>query len=181
MKRIVKIEGSAKGDEWIREGYFSEGTYVFRNMPLYFSGLMFRIGINGRYVLSLVLLIFFSLRAVAPESNTLFILEASPVNPFSRLLYATAMVETMMNPIAYNEIEQAAGILQIRQIRIDEYNRLTGNKITLKDVFNPDISEKIFLFFASRIGPYRFEKIARDWNGSGPKTELYWKRVKKYL
>jgi hypothetical protein len=51
----------------------------------------------------------------------------------------------------------------------------------MSDLFNYDISEKIFLYYASLIGPYNFEKIAKNWNGSGPRTAYYWKRVKKYL
>jgi len=128
-----------------------------------------------------VLFISFTLKVVAPAQKFILIYEPSPVTPFTALMNAIATVETMGNSNAYNEKEQAAGVFQIRQVRIDEYNRLTGNKYTLKDVFDREISEKIFLYFASRIGPYRIEKIARDWNGSGPKTELYWRKVKKYL
>ncbi|NSW94619.1 MAG: hypothetical protein HPY62_07935 [Bacteroidales bacterium] len=118
---------------------------------------------------------------MAPVNRIHIIAEPSPVRPFTSLMYAIGMAETMGNYYAYNETEEAAGIFQIRQVRIDEYNRLTGKKYKLKDVFDREVSEQIFLYFASRIGPYRFEKIAKDWNGSGPRTELYWKKVKKYL
>jgi hypothetical protein len=91
------------------------------------------------------------------------------------------MVETMGNTLAYNEFENAVGIFQIRQVRIDEYNRRTGNNYCLEDMYDPRLSEKVFLYFASLAGPYKFEKIAKAWNGSGPMTELYWKRIKEYL
>jgi hypothetical protein len=51
----------------------------------------------------------------------------------------------------------------------------------MKDMFDYKISEKIFLYYASQIGPYNFEKIAKKWNGSGSRTINYWKRIKKYL
>jgi hypothetical protein len=128
-------------------------------------------------------MLFFSIavHAVAPDQRALYIHEAMPAKPFTRLMYAVGMVETMCNTNAYNEIEQAAGIFQIRQVRLDDYNRRTGNNYSLKDMFNYEISEKVFLYFASLTGPYDFERIAKSWNGSGPRTEFYWKRIKRYL
>jgi hypothetical protein len=91
------------------------------------------------------------------------------------------MVETRFDTLAYNPVEEAAGYFQIRPIRIDDYNKRTGSDYTTKDMYDYKISEKIFLYYASRIGPYKFEKIAKNWNGSGPSTIHYWRRVKKYL
>ena len=62
-----------------------------------------------------------------------------------------------------------------------DYNRRTGSKYKMKDLFNYEISEKIFLYYAEQIGPHDFEKISRKWNGSGPRTIHYWKKVKKYI
>jgi hypothetical protein len=121
------------------------------------------------------------LKVVAPGTNSFVISESPGIQPFSDLMYATAMVETMGNTLAYNEFENAVGIFQIRQVRIDEYNRRTGGNYSLRDMYDPLLSEKVFLYFASRHGPYNLEKIAKGWNGSGPKTELYWKRIKEYL
>jgi hypothetical protein len=132
----------------------------------------------------LVFMIFFlaiCLGAVAPESKTFVILESPHIKPFTAVMYATAMVETMGNNLAYNELENAVGIFQIRQVKVDEYNRLTGSKFILTDMFEYKNSEKIFLYFASKAGPYNIEKIAKAWNGSGPRTEYYWKRIKEYL
>jgi hypothetical protein len=128
-----------------------------------------------------VILLMAGLPALAPERNTLFVFEQSAIQPFSALMYATAMVETMGNPLFYNELENAVGIFQIRQVRVDEYNRRTGSNYTLADMADVKLSEKVFLYFASRFKPYELEKISKSWNGSGPKTELYWKRIKEYL
>jgi hypothetical protein len=121
------------------------------------------------------------LSVFAPGTNSFIIAESTGINPFSDLMYATAMVETMGNPSAYNEFENAVGIFQIRQIKIDEYNKRTGSNYVLTDMYDPQLSEKVYLYFASRTGPYKQEKIAKAWNGSGPMTELYWKRIKEYL
>jgi Transglycosylase SLT domain len=134
-----------------------------------------------RKVVFTVSFLLAGLRVVAPETNSLIISESSGVQPFSDLMYATAMVETMGNTLAYNELENAVGLYQIRQVRIDEYNRRTGSNYTLSDMFDPELSARVYLYFASLAGPYNLERIARAWNGSGPMTELYWKRIKEYL
>jgi hypothetical protein len=126
-------------------------------------------------------LLFLSLKVLAPTREVIFILEEKPVEPYKRLIYAIGMVETKLDTLAYNDIEEAVGFFQIRPIRLDDYNKRTGNKYKMKDLYNYDISEKIFLYYATRIGPYDLEKISRNWNGSGHKTWFYWNRVKKYL
>ncbi|MFN8240228.1 MAG: hypothetical protein U0X39_05685 [Bacteroidales bacterium] len=122
-----------------------------------------------------------TLKALAPNRDAVVIQASDPVNPYRKLMWAVAMVETKHNTLAYNEIEEAAGIFQIRPVRLEDYNIRTGNKYTRADLFKYEVSEKIFLYYASKIGPNDFERIARNWNGSGPKTYLYWNRVKKVL
>ena len=128
-----------------------------------------------------LLLIFMFITTSAPDSNSIIIPGSAPVEPFSRLMHAIAMVETMGNTLAYNEFENAVGIFQIRQVRIDDYNRRTGSSFLLEEMFNYENSKRVFLYFASLTGPYDFERIAKAWNGSGPKTTLYWDRIKKFL
>jgi hypothetical protein len=96
-------------------------------------------------------------------------------------MLAIALVETKGDTLCYNPVEAAAGIFQIRPIRLIDYNNRTGSSFTRKDLFNYKISEKIFLYFADQIGPYNLEQIARRWNGSGHMTNNYWKRIKQYL
>jgi len=134
-----------------------------------------------RKFLIVLFMLVTTLPALAPESNLTLIPRFSGINPYFSLLYAVGMVETQGNTLAYNNFENAAGIFQIRQVRVDDYNRRTGSSYSLADVFDYAISEKIFMYFASVIGPYHLEKIAKAWNGSGPMTERYWERVKKYL
>lgn len=134
-----------------------------------------------RRLVFIVLFLSSGLKVVAPDANSLLIFKSPGIQPFSGLMYATGMVETMGNIMAYNEFENAVGIFQIRQVRIDDYNRKTGSNYSLPDMFDPVLSEKVFLYFASQIGPYNLEKIARTWNGSGPMTEFYWRRIKEYM
>lgn len=122
-----------------------------------------------------------SVNSVAPKRDFFTIIDRDPINPFESLMLAIGMVETMGNTMAYNEFEGAAGIFQIRQVKVDEFNRQTKNNYQLSDMFDYENSRKVFLHFASQIGPYNFEKIAKAWNGSGPMTEFYWKRIKSYL
>lgn len=117
----------------------------------------------------------------APGSHALSVTMENGINPYSELIYAIGKVETNLDTLAYNPIEEATGFFQIRPVRLEDYNRRTGNSFTMADMYDYHISEKIFLFYASEIGPYKFERIARRWNGSGPKTYIYWNRVKKYL
>jgi hypothetical protein len=167
--------------ERFRKDYFTE-EWSLKNLfgrPSRRSGIT----MSPRFtkLLFTTLFLLCGLRGVAPDSNTMIVFQPKPIQPFNELMYAIGMVETMGNVSAYNEFENAVGKFQIRQVRIDDYNRRTGSKYVVEDMFDSKLSEKVFLYFASQIGPYHFEKIARDWNGSGPKTDSYWKRIKAYL
>jgi hypothetical protein len=127
------------------------------------------------------LLLAISFRASAPCWQMTVIPDFFPVEPYKQLIYATAMVESGRDTLAYNPLEEAVGIFQIRPVRLVDYNRRTGNKHNRHDLYDYKISEEIYLYYASQIGPYNFEKIARSWNGSGQKTDYYWTRIKQYL
>jgi hypothetical protein len=127
------------------------------------------------------LILSFTFRASAPSRESLIIFAPLPVEPYNRLIHAIGMVETGRDTLAYNPIEEAVGYFQIRPIRLRDYNKRTGSNYKMKDLFNYNISEKIFLYYASKSDPYNFELIARNWNGSGHMTAHYWKRIKKYL
>ena len=127
------------------------------------------------------ILLSFSLKATAPSWHSLTIIEVAPVEPYKKLIYAIGMVETAHDTLAFNPIEDARGIFQIRPIRLIDYNRRTRSNFTRQDLFKYEVSEKIFLYFASQIGPNNLELIARKWKGSGHLTNGYWDRIKQYL
>jgi hypothetical protein len=120
-------------------------------------------------------------KASSPCIDSLIIFETPPVEPYKKLVYAIGFVETMNDTMAYNPFEQAAGIFQIRPIRLKEYNIQTGMRYRMEDLFRYEVSERIFLYFADQAGPYNFEQIARSWNGSGKMTTFYWNRIKQYI
>jgi len=132
-------------------------------------------------ILVITVCLLLALKVVAPVRNDLIVSHSRPVEPFRKLINAVGLVEAKGDTMAYNHIEQAVGFFQIRPVRVKDYNIRTGSRYTLKDMFDYKTAEKVFLFYASEIGPYNFEKIAKNWNGSGVKTLDYWKRVKKHL
>ena len=132
----------------------------------------------------MVIIICFSVVSVnlfAPVSGGLVVEVTEPLNPFDKLIYAIGMVETKLDTLAYNPEEKATGFFQIRPIRLRDYNERTGSNYKLGDMYDYEKAEKVFLYYASQIGPYNFEKIAKNWNGSGRKTRIYWSKVRKLL
>ena len=134
-----------------------------------------------RKIISIGFLLTFAFKAFAPSSESLILVRTSPDEPFKSLIHAIGMVETQFDTLAYNPLEEAVGYFQIRPIRLEDYNSRTGSNYSMNDLFNYKISEKIFLYYASVIGPYNFERIAKTWNGSGKSTILYWEQVKRFL
>ena len=182
MKKYIKIDDPlTELSEKIRKGYFETGKPVHVLLNLTCSKAVSQIRINLKQLSLIVLFLLSGLQAGAPVNNSLTIINEPGIRPYLKLMYATAMVETMGNTMAYNEFENAVGIFQIRQVRIDDYNRRTGSNFSLAEMYDPALSEKVFLYFASLYRPHELERIAKAWNGSGPMTELYWKRIKEYL
>jgi hypothetical protein len=132
-------------------------------------------------IVSITFLMMLAFKVFAPAGESLVVIQSSPVEPFRSLIHAIGMVETQYDTLAYNPLEEAVGYFQIRPIRLEDYNGRTGNMYSRQDLFNYNVSEKIFLYYATEIGPYDFERIAKTWNGSGKNTILYWDQVKKFL
>ena len=109
---------------------------------------------------------------------------ASPVDP---LITAIMHVESRGDSMAYNEREDAAGVLQIRPIMLREANRLLGyDKYTLNDRWSVYKSIAMFNVIRSHTHKPTNEKLARNWNGGwqGYKkksTIKYWNKVKELL
>jgi hypothetical protein len=134
-----------------------------------------------RKIVSVTLLLLLAHKVFAPANESLIIARTTPAEPFKSLIHAIGMVETQYDTLSYNPLEEAVGYFQIRPIRLVDYNIRTGSTYSMNDLFNYKISEKIFLYYASEIGPYNFERIAKAWNGSGQSTIQYWEQVKKFL
>ncbi len=134
-----------------------------------------------RKIISVIFLLLIGFKAFAPRTDSIVILDNQPIKPYTQLIYAIGKVETNLDTLSYNPTEEAIGFFQIRPIRLDDYNFRTGSNLKHSDMYNYETSEKVFLYYASQIGPYDFEKIAVNWNGSGAQTLYYWKRVQEYL
>lgn len=124
------------------------------------------------------LLILISLKVFAPAERCIYLAEPLPEQPFKNVIKAVTEVESSGNTFAYNPDEEAYGAFQIRQIRLNDYRNRTGKNITLNDCYDYEVSEMIFLFYATIHGPYQIEKIVRNWNGKWELTDDYWERVK---
>ena len=132
-------------------------------------------------IVSVAFLLVLTFKVFAPASESLTLIRTTPIEPFTSLIHAIGMVETQYDTLAFNPLEGAVGYFQIRPIRLNDYNFRTGSTYTMTDLFNYKISEKIFMYYASELGPYNFECIAKTWNGSGKSTIQYWEQVKRFL
>lgn len=114
------------------------------------------------------------------------------VRDLEDLIEAMVWVESKGDPKAFAKREDAAGVLQIRPIMVNEVNRILNiNKddrfYTLDDRWNEIKSIEMFYVFVDYYHKdSSYEEIARCWNG-GPKglqkkqTKRYWKKVQNTL
>jgi hypothetical protein len=138
---------------------------------------------NFRYLKSVIIIFFLlhTLKAGAPDDKFAYIIMSEHIDAYDRLIKAVVQVESFGDTLANNTLEEAIGAFQIRPIRLLDYNRRTGNQYKMEDCYNYNISKKIFLYYAHEIGFPKYEKIAKNWNGSGDTTLEYWEKVKSYL
>ena len=110
----------------------------------------------------------------APPSGAGVIFEAEGVNKYEALIKAVVMVESNNGKYLYNPKENAVGYFQIRQVRVDDYNKRTGLKHSLNDFYDYELSRKMFLYYTKGRS---YETVAKSWNGSGEMTKAYWKKI----
>lgn len=114
----------------------------------------------------------------APPDRRLVVVKDEGISFYEPLIKAVTFVESVDGKYLYNPKENAVGWFQIRQVRVDDYNKLTGLKYALNDFYDYDLSREMFLYYAKGKS---YEKAAKSWNGSGKKTIAYWKKVKARL
>lgn len=131
-------------------------------------------------IILLMALSLFHLVAGSPPESVLYIEHSEGVNPFLHLWEAVIEVEAGGDPYAVNIREQAYGIAQIRQVRLDDYADRTGIRYTLEDCYDKKISKSIFMYYAGEIGICSPERIIREWNG-GPRGMQKRSTIKYYL
>jgi hypothetical protein len=128
-------------------------------------------------IMSLLLCLFFS-TLFAPEATRLTVVEHQPLNPYSEVYMAVKMVESGDRDVI-NYTEGAYGRAQIRQCKLDEYNEATGSSFVLRDCLDESVSREIFMWHMMQYND--IEIAVKRWNGSGPMTEIYLDKVKRYL
>ena len=130
-----------------------------------------------------ILLLMIALKLTAPPGADIpVILKQEPLNNLEAIWLAVVQVESNGNPDAFcidiNGLP-SVGVAQIQPSRIAHFNRLTGASYTLADCFDAEVSKRVFMYFARRIG--NEERLIKAWNGSGEMTEIYLTKVKRYL
>jgi hypothetical protein len=97
-------------------------------------------------------------------------------------------IESSFNPFAYNQSEEAVGLLQIRPIMVREVNRLLGFDVySLSDRYSIDKSIEMFISYQNIVNPeWCYERSARLWNGGitgmrKSSTDVYWNKFITYL
>jgi hypothetical protein len=130
-------------------------------------------------MLTTIVILLMTFELLAPESKTAVIIEGEAVMPYEAIITAIVKVESNGNTFAYNAKEGATGAFQIRQIRLDEYNRLSGENLKLTDCYNYEISKRIFLYYSCQFRYDDYKAIAWDWNKS--RTNKYFLKVQKAM
>jgi hypothetical protein len=80
----------------------------------------------------------------------------------------------------YNAKEQAVGWFGIRPIRLEDYNKRTGQNITHAQCYDYETGKMIFLFYASQVDYRDIKGICIAWNGAS-KENKYYAKIKSVL
>jgi hypothetical protein len=136
-----------------------------------------------------IILLALTFRAYAPEHRSLVIMENAPIQPYQAVWEAVCYVESRHNAYAIGDLNLkhwSYGIAQIRQSRLDDYNRQSGNHFTLTDMYSIEKSKQVFMFYASQYRPDQVETISRCWNGGDrgmqkSSTKPYYLKIKNAL
>lgn len=123
-------------------------------------------------IVQVIILIAFVLVLVKACTSQLF----GSVDVY-KVIEAIEIVESNGNPNAINESENAFGALQIREIMIDDYNRITNQNfphdIAYNRAFAYIVAQEIFSHYMKGIENPTAKHLAFIWNGGGSA----WKRV----
>lgn len=120
-----------------------------------------------------------SFKVPAPAFVSIAIAETKPINLFEIYYRAVCEVESGSNPYKVNFDEGSIGILQIRTIKLNDYNRIAKKDIALNELFMPSVSKSIFMFHCSRYD--KIEIAIRKWNGKLSLTDGYWAKIQATL
>jgi len=129
-------------------------------------------------MLMMIFISLLSLQVFAPSEKALYIVKPEASNYYEPLAKVVSWYESKDDILALNITEQAVGPFQIRQIRVNDYNRRRNTDYKIEDFFDYDLSKEMFFYYARGKS---YEMAAKNWNGSGLLTIKYWNNVKKFL
>lgn len=116
---------------------------------------------------------------LAPGINALYILKAELIDRWLPVWQAVKYVESRNIAHMVNITEGAYGCAQIRQEKLNDFNRATGHYYLLKDCLRESVSYEVFRWHCAG---FRDPVVAvKRWNGRGPGSENYWRKVRKQL
>jgi hypothetical protein len=130
-------------------------------------------------MLLISILILLTLRAFAPEAKRMLIEKAEKISKFDKIIKAVTWIESKHGKYIFNPTEGAVGWFQIRQCRVDDYNKQIKGNYRLEDFYDYELSRKMFVWYAEQIQD--IDLVIMRWNGSGPATREYLKRVKAVI
>lgn len=131
-----------------------------------------------------ILLIFgllIGIAAYAPGYNALIIQNAPQYRPYEALWDAQSYLESSGDNNALNRKEGAYGRLQIRAIRLRDYNGRSGKSYSLQDCFDENVTREIWWHYIQKYHYNDIEGVAKIWNGKGRLHKEYAKKIKNYL
>lgn len=116
------------------------------------------------------------------------VVSVAKAEPDLKWVVAIAQVESGLDAGAYNEDEDARGVLQIRPIMVRDVNRIQAlnghdRRYTHDDAWDVESSWEMFLTYSRHYAPNGTAQTwARNWNGgpSGHEKEAtlpYWEKV----
>jgi hypothetical protein len=116
---------------------------------------------------------------LAPSGiNALCIIEPEVLNPYLPVWTGVKYVEIGNLPDStINYDEDAYGPGQIRQAKLEDFNLATGKSYTLKDCLKEHVAREIFMWHCMQ--HIDIDLAIRCWNGSGPATYEYLKKVRR--
>jgi len=115
-----------------------------------------------------------------PPLREVVICQPEQINPYSDIIRAVTTIESANGKYLYNAKENAVGWFGIRLIRLDDYNRRTGQNITHAQCYDYETGRRIFLYYASKIDYRDIKGICIAWNGMS-KHNKYYNKIKAVL
>lgn len=132
----------------------------------------------------------FVLSLTAPPLPVMLpVIMSEPLKPFEKIWQATCKVESNFDALAIGDKHlknHSYGIAQIQESRLKDFQRRTGINYSLTDMYSPEKSKSVFMYYAIEIGPYNQQRISREWNGGirgmqKKSTLKYWNKVRRHL